>query len=80
MDDKNIMDQINQLVNEEHELLNQEARGDINDPGRERMRDLEIQLDQLWDLLRQRRARRDFGGNPDDAEVRSPNVVETYDQ
>lgn len=80
MDDKNIMDQINQLVNEEHELLNQEACGDINDPGRERMRDLEIQLDQLWDLLRQRRARRDFGGNPDDAEVRSPNVVETYDQ
>ena len=80
MDDKNIMEQINHLVEEEHELLTQESRGAINDPGRERMRALEVQLDQLWDLLRQRRARRDFGGNPDEAEVRPADIVETYDQ
>jgi hypothetical protein len=80
MDDRDLMRQINELVDEEHELLTQESRGEINDPGRERMRSLEVQLDQLWDLLRQRRARRDFGGNPDEAQVRPPNVVETYDQ
>jgi hypothetical protein len=44
------------------------------------MRDLEVQLDQLWDLLRQRRARRHAGLDPDDAETRDPSTVEGYRQ
>jgi hypothetical protein len=44
------------------------------------MRQLEVSLDQCWDLLRQRRARRQFGQNPDDAQPRDPSVVEGYKQ
>lgn len=78
MNDQEILQHITQLVDEEHALMAAEASGEIDDPGRERMRALEVQLDQAWDLLRQRRGRRDFGENPAEAEVRDPETVENY--
>jgi hypothetical protein len=61
-------------VDEEHEL-----RGG-GQPDRERLQQLEEQLDQCWDLLRQRRARREFDQDPDDASARSTSTVEHYQQ
>jgi hypothetical protein len=73
MDDKEIAHRINALIEEEHEL--ERAGGE---PDHERMRALEIELDRCWDLLRQRRARRSAGENPDEATARPDNVVEGY--
>jgi hypothetical protein len=72
------MSHINELVEEERALREAEAAGTIDDPGRERMHALELELDRTWDLLRQRRARRDFGENPDEAKERPAEVVENY--
>jgi len=47
---------------------------------KQRLRQMEVELDQCWDLLRQRRALRDVGRNPDEATVRPPNIVENYEQ
>jgi hypothetical protein len=80
MNDQEILNRINQLVQEEHDLLSKEERGELTDPGNERMRALEVTLDQCWDLLRQRRARRAAGGDPDTAQVRPAEVVEHYKQ
>jgi hypothetical protein len=66
------------LVDEEHELLQLEADGQISDPQQARMRGLQENLDQCWDLLRQRRARRAAGLNPDEAQVRPVETVEHY--
>ncbi|HVE25914.1 MAG TPA: DUF2630 family protein [Sporichthya sp.] len=68
--------QIDDLVDEEHQLRSR-SEG-ISDEERARLRQLEIQLDQCWDLLRQRRARSEFGEDPDDAKARAPEVVERY--
>jgi hypothetical protein len=70
--------QIDELVDEEHQLRSR--AGGMSDEERARLRDLEVQLDQCWDLLRQRRARAEFGENPDDAAVRPAQVVEGYQQ
>jgi hypothetical protein len=80
MDDDQIHGRIEQLVSEEHQLWNRESSGQANDDDRERLDALKVSLDQCWDLLRQRRALRDDGGNPDDAQVRSESVVENYRQ
>ena len=72
--DKTILDHITDLVHEEQRLRNDGSKA--VDPVR--IRDIEHQLDQCWDLLRQRRARREFGENPDQAEVRDPQTVENY--
>jgi len=80
MNDEELLHRITSLVDEEHALLNAEAQGDNVDPDNTRMKELEVMLDQAWDLLRQRRARRDFGGNPDEAEERPADVVENYRQ
>ena len=80
MNDQELLSRINQLVEEEHDLLRQEAAGKLVDPGNERMQQIEVMLDQCWDLLRQRRARRDFGEDPNEAHARPPEVVENYDQ
>ena len=72
--DGDILQRIRSLVDEEHELRS------TGQPDRDRLRHLEEQLDQCWDLLRQRRARRDAGLDPDDAEERDPSVVEKYRQ
>jgi hypothetical protein len=80
MDDKEIMQHIEKLVNEEHELLNLSEAGGLDDTQHARMQELQVNLDQCWDLLRQRRARRDAGLNPDEAKVRNPEIVEHYQQ
>jgi hypothetical protein len=75
MDDSEIFARIKALVDEEHSLA-----GDDEQPGERasRRRELETQLDQCWDLLRQRQARREFNQNPDQAHVRSAENVEGY--
>jgi predicted nuclease with TOPRIM domain len=79
--DDDITKQIDRLVDEEHRLHTQHTTGEATtDEERERLRELEVQLDQCWDLLRQRRARRTAGRDPDDATVRSAQTVEGYQQ
>ena len=74
MDDKTILQHITDLVDEENRLRSAGVAGDQS----ERIRQLEEQLDQCWDLLRQRRARREFGNDPDDAKARDVGTVERY--
>jgi hypothetical protein len=81
LDDHDIVKRIDDLVEEEHALRSDSHGGrGMSDADRERLKDLEIRLDQLWDLLRQRRARREMGENPDDANLRPPETVEGYQQ
>ena len=80
MDDRDILKNINALVDEEHELMQQAEQGGLDDEERAHMHELQVQLDQCWDLLRQRRARREFGLNPEEVKVRDPNIVEHYQQ
>ena len=80
MDDIEILKHITELVNEEHQLMNQAESGGLDDSEQARMKALEVSLDQCWDLLRQRRARRHAGLNPDEAQVRDPGIVEHYQQ
>ena len=75
--DQPITRHIQQLVSEEHKLWNQEK---LSEPEHQRLKDIQVELDQCWDLLRQRRALREFGENPDQAHVRPPEVVEEYEQ
>ena len=74
--DQSVLNHIKKLAEEEHRLY---GRGDLSDEERERLRTINIALDQYWDLLRQRRAKREFGQNPDEAEIRRPGIVETYE-
>jgi Protein of unknown function (DUF2630) len=78
MDDKEVLGRINELAHEEHELFEQESHGKVSDADRARRRRIEVTLDQCWDLLRQRRARRAAGLDPDDARVRDEKTVEGY--
>ena len=80
MDDPQIHDSIDRMVAEEHALWEREAAGETSDGDRQRLEALRVSLDQCWDLLRQRRARRDAGQDPNAAEIRSAQVVEHYDQ
>jgi hypothetical protein len=80
MDDLQIHGTIEQLVAEEHELWRREAAGNATDADRRRLQQLKVSLDQSWDLLRQRRALREAGSDPDAADVRPPDVVERYEQ
>jgi hypothetical protein len=80
MEDTRIHTTIEQLVAEEHELWEREAAGVAGESERRRLQDVQVSLDQCWDLLRQRRALRDAGRNPDAADVRRPEVVEHYEQ
>lgn len=75
-----VMSSIQQLAHEEHELLEREGRGQISDDERERLRSIELELDQCWDFLRQRRARTRAGMDPDEAGVRDVGTVEHYQQ
>ncbi len=80
MDDTEVLASISKLVDEEHKLTRElEGRGATADD-KARLKELEVALDQCWDLLRQRRARREFGDDPSTAEVRSSDVVEGYRQ
>ncbi len=80
MADDDTLRSISTLDEEEHELRRKEARGEASDADRARIQELEVLLDQCWDLLRQRRARRDVGLDPDEAEARSTATVEGYQQ
>ena len=81
MDDKDIMAHINELIETEHKLREQHAAGQLSNAAeREQLRATEEALDQCWDLLRQRRARREFGENPSEAEARPVTEVEHYMQ
>jgi hypothetical protein len=80
MDDPQIHGTIEQLVAEEHELWQRESSGNATDGDRQRLESVRVSLDQCWDLLRQRRARRDAGFDPGQAEPRPPDVVEHYEQ
>ena len=80
MDDNEILQNIQTLVNEEHELTRQSQQGGLSDEAHARMRQLEVNLDQCWDLLRQRRALRSAHLNPDEAKVRDADIVEHYKQ
>jgi hypothetical protein len=80
MDDPQIHGTIEQLVAEEHELWEREAAGNASDADRQRLKDIKVSLDQCWDLLRQRRALREAGRDPDAADLRRPEVVEGYEQ
>jgi len=78
MQDSEVLGRINELATEEHELFGKESRGEANDAERRRLQDIGVQLDQCWDLLHQRRARRSAGLDPDDASVRDETTVEGY--
>ena len=77
MDDQSILHRIQHLVDEEHRL---DDRSDHSPEDHQRHQALQVELDQCWDLLRQRRARREFGEDPDQAKVRDPKIVEGYEQ
>jgi Protein of unknown function (DUF2630) len=78
MQDPGVLDHINELAHEEEELYSKAGRGELDSPGKERLKVIQIELDQCWDLLHQRRARRDAGEDPNQAKVRPPDVVEGY--
>jgi hypothetical protein len=75
MDEKDILSRIHSLVDEEHKLR---EGPEHTDDQRSRMQELEVQLDQCWDLLRQRRAKRQYGENPEAAHSRPASEVENY--
>ena len=75
--DQSILGHIDQLVKEEERLYGQDQLS-IDDQGR--LNNIKVQLDQCWDLLRQRRALREFGEDPEKAKVRPAKIVENYEQ
>ncbi|MQB01930.1 MAG: DUF2630 family protein [Actinobacteria bacterium] len=79
-EDQDVLEWISQLMNEEHELLKQEEHEGASEAKRERRREIEECLDQCWDMLRQRRAKRRAGLDPDSAAVREVDMVEHYKQ
>ena len=78
MDDKRVTDRIDELARREHELFERESKGSATDAEREELRQIQVRLDQWWDLLRQRRARREYGQDPEDAQLRDEKTVEGY--
>jgi hypothetical protein len=81
MADVDIQHHIKTLIDEEHQLRTSLSSGEITpDEEHERLRAVEVELDQCWDLLRQRRAHRAAGQDPEESEVRPPSTVENYRQ
>jgi len=80
MDDQQIHEHIEQLVAEEHRLWDRESRGEGTEEERRRAEQLKVQLDQWWDLLRQRRAREEANLDPDRISMRKADEVEGYQQ
>jgi Protein of unknown function (DUF2630) len=80
MTDPQIHSHIEELVAEEHALLGQGDRHKMTEKDRKRLEAIEVQLDQYWDLLRQRRARENAGQDPEATELRDPKIVERYQQ
>lgn len=80
MRDDEVIAQIHALVEEEHRLERAMVGHGKDEAAGQRVHELEVALDQCWDLLRQRRARRSAGQDPDDAELRPATIVESYSQ
>ncbi len=78
MNDRDVLRHIDELIAEEHELRARATTPGLDEAEHARLRDLEVQLDQCWDLLRQRRARAEFGLDPDGAQARPADQVEHY--
>ena len=75
--DESVFRKIEGLVHEEQHLY---GKSELADHDQVRLEEIQVELDQCWDLLRQRRARREFGQDPNDARVRPDSVVERYKQ
>ncbi|HYH49116.1 MAG TPA: DUF2630 family protein [Acidimicrobiia bacterium] len=81
MDDSALLSRINELVGEEERLLESSRGTDgLSETDDARLKAVEVALDQCWDLLRQRRAKRHAGQDPDEADIRDPAIVENYEQ
>jgi hypothetical protein len=81
MSDDDVLAGIQELAAEEHKLYERHTAGEpLSDDEHRRLKDLEVRLDQCWDLLRQRRAKREFGQDPSATEARDPSTVERYRQ
>jgi len=78
MDDAEIVHRISELAEEEHQLELSHVGDGLSEEERKRLHSVEVALDECYDLLRQRRARRSAGGNPDEADLRPEGVVEGY--
>jgi hypothetical protein len=80
MDDQQVLDRIDKLVQEEEALLHRHEGEGLDDDGHARLEELRVQLDKAYDYLRQRRALRHSGQDPEDASMRDGGTVETYEQ
>ena len=78
--DASIGNRMEELVQEEHRLWDAEGRNEATEDDRRRLREVKVELDRCWDLLRQRRGLEEFGLDPDTARVRAESVVEKYEQ
>ena len=79
MDDQKLINRIDELVREEEDLLHRHEGDGLSTDEETRMAQLKVQLDQAWDLLRQRRALEQYGLDPDDASERDSGTVENYE-
>ncbi len=77
MQDKEVIDKIENLLEEENKL---HAKNNLSSVEQGKLEKLKVDIDRYWDLLRQRRALREFGDNPDKAKLRGPDTVENYKQ
>ena len=81
MNDKEIIERVHALVDEEHDLRDRRSEGKLSEQQEhDRLAALEVALDRCWDLLRQRRARKAVGEDPDEAQARPISEVEGYQQ
>jgi hypothetical protein len=79
MADADVQEHIEQLVAEEHRLLGHSSEQGLSPADHKRLADVRVELDRYWDLLRQRRAREEFGEDPDSASLRDARTVENYE-
>ena len=79
MDDAEVQEHIEQLVAEEHRLLGRSSAQGLTPEDHRRLADVRVELDRYWDLLRQRRAREEYGEDPNAASLRDAGTVEGYE-
>jgi hypothetical protein len=79
MEDRQVLSRIDELVQEEEKLLSQHENEGLTKDEHARLSELKVQLDEAWDYLRQRRALRQYGFDPEDASLRGPDTVENYE-
>jgi Protein of unknown function (DUF2630) len=80
VDDQQVLNHIDELVQEEERLLHAHESDGLSPEEHAKLEQVRVQLDQTWDLLRQRRSLRQYGENPDEASVRDAGTVEDYEQ